>query len=253
MNFLKKILYLIKLGLVFCIFHSMAFASSLQVVIYTEEWPPLNYLGANGEVRGFVTDRVRALMDAAEISYDIQLIFWARANKITLTTPNTLLYTMLKTPEREDLFHWYCPIAEPQQLSLFKLTSRKEINLSELDNAKDFILGVIRGGYSSKYLLSQGFSADENLVFVTNDDIAVKQLLNGRIDLIAQSKSALHYRLNKLGLTTDVVTEALGSIDSVQQEACLVINKNSDAKLIAALDKAFARLKLLETSPPKIH
>ena len=250
---LKKIFYLIKLGFVLGIFHSVAFASSVKVVIYTEEWPPLNYMGANGEVLGFVTDRVRALMDAADISYDIQLLFWARANRITLTTPNTLLYTMLRTPEREDLFHWYCPIAEPQHLRLFKLTSRNEINLNELDNAKTFILGVIRGGYSSKYLLSQGFSEDENLVFVTNDDIAVKQLLNGRIDLIAQSKSALHYRLNKLGLPTDVVTEALGNIDSVQQEACLVINKNSDAKLIALLDKAFARLKPLGTSIPKAH
>lgn len=241
----KKIFILIKLCLLIGAAQTMAVGASLKAVIYTEEWPPLNYGGSNGEVRGLATDRVKALVEATGISYDIQLVSWYRAYHLTLKTPNTMLYTILKTPEREDLFHWYCPIAESQQISLFRLTSRNDIKLNELQDAKRLVLGVTRGDYVGEFLLSKGFNSNKNLVFTADADVNLQQLLNGRIDLIAESKAALNYRLTELGIATDTVTEALGSIDGITQKACLAINKESDTELIELLDKSFARLKPL--------
>ena len=100
---------------------------------------------------------------------------------------------------------WYCPIAEPQQISLFRLTSRDDIQLHELQDAKRFILGVNRGDYPSEYLLSKGFTANKNLIFTSNDDVNLQQLLNGRIDLLVQSKPALHFRLSKMGIAKNTV------------------------------------------------
>lgn len=215
----------------------------MQVMVYTEDWPPLNFMDSNGEISGHSTVQVKALMDATGISYDLQLVSWYRAYHLTLKTPNTLLYTILRTPEREDLFHWYCPISTPQQISLFRLTAGKVITLNKLEDAKSLILGVIRGDYPSEYLFSQGFEENKNLIFSTNEEANVRLLLSGRLDLLVQAEPALHSRLEQMGLPADTVTKTLNNINGDSLEACLVINKESDPKLIALLDSTFSQLK----------
>jgi len=221
----------------------MANATEFKVVIYTEEFPPLNYMHGKDGVKGYATEQVKKLMTAANIDYDIQLTSWYRAYQLTLTTPNTLIYTLLRTPEREALFHWYCPIGLPRQISLFKLTDDMAIKLHHLNDAKAYSLGVVRGDYPAEYLLSQGFKVNENLVFSTDDEANTRMLMSRRIDLIVQSEQAFYFRLAKMGFAKNKVTKVMPSIDGRTLEACLAINKNSDPKLITLLDNTFETIK----------
>jgi len=221
----------------------MAKAAEFKVLIYTEEFPPLNYMHAKDGVKGFATEHVKKLMDTAGIDYDIQLTSWYRAYQLTLTTPNTLIYTLLRTPEREALFHWYCPIGLPRQISLFKLADDKALKLNQLKDAKPYILGVVRGDYPAEYLLSQGFKVNENLVFSTDDEANTRMLMSRRIDLIAQSEQAFYIRLAKMGFPKRKVTKVLKSIDGRALEACLALTKDSAPKLITLLNNTFNTIK----------
>jgi polar amino acid transport system substrate-binding protein len=222
---------------------STVHAEPFKVVIYTEEFPPLNYMHNKDGVKGYATEQVRTLMDAAGIDYDIQLTSWYRAYQLTLKTPNTLIYTLLRTPERENAFHWYCSIGLPRQISLFKLTDDKAIKLNQLKDAKPYILGVVRGDYPAEYLLSQGFRENKNLIFSTDEEANTRMLLSKRIDLIVQTEQAFYFRLAKLGFAKSKVTKVIQSIDGRSLKACLAINKDSDPKLITLLDNTFETIK----------
>lgn len=88
-------------------------ASEQGLTIYTEEYPPYNFLSEQGEVDGLATENVRQVMAASGLKYTIKLVPWARAMKSTKTEENALIYTITRTPMRETSFDWIVPIAEP--------------------------------------------------------------------------------------------------------------------------------------------
>lgn len=240
---LKKLYINITLWIIICLVQTIAYAKPFNVVVYTEEFPPLNYMHSTDGVSGHATQQIKTLLDAAGINYDIQLTSWYRAYQLTLTTPNTLIYTILKTPERESLFHWYCPIALPQNINLFKLTTNQTLKVTQLNEAKAYILGVMRGDYPSEFLISKGFEENKNLVYSSDEAANTRMLLSGRIDLIVQTEAALHFRLAELGLPKSKVTPVLKSIDGRPLSTCLAINKQSDPALIHLLDETFKTIK----------
>ncbi|WP_262693900.1 substrate-binding periplasmic protein [Kordiimonas aquimaris] len=82
-----------------------------DVVVYTEHYPPFNYLNENGEVDGLATAKVKQILDAANITYDIHMVPWPRAMQLSKTQDNALIYTITRTPSREKDFHWLVPFA----------------------------------------------------------------------------------------------------------------------------------------------
>ena len=100
-------------------------AQEYPLKIVTEHWPPYHYLNENGEIRGAAHDVVKQVITQSKLEANIDVLSWSKAYDIALHRPNTLIFSIVKTPERENLFDWYCPIAEPLEISMFKL--RKDV------------------------------------------------------------------------------------------------------------------------------
>lgn len=96
-------------------------AQARELTVVTEVWEPYNF-EQKGKVVGISTEIVAATIDAAELEIapgGIRILPWPRAYKMALSTPNTLIYTILRTQARESDFYWIGPLFPSDQFYLF--------------------------------------------------------------------------------------------------------------------------------------
>lgn len=219
----------------------------LQVV--TEEWLPYNYTDEQGNIIGRATNKVKYLLDDAGLDYEISVYPWLRAMKLATEQPNTLIYSIFRTPEREDLFHWVCPLLEPVREYLFKLKRRDDIAIESLDDAKQYITAIVRGSVGYNFLLERGFKAGENLD-VSADSLSIpKKLIAGRVDLVMTTEFTISESLKSVGYTYDEVTRLIEihAIDS--RRACMAFNKKTDPRIIEKVTFALQQYQNNPTLP----
>lgn len=171
------------------------YAQSITVV--TEESPPLNFT-KDGKVQGPGTALVEATLKAAKLDYKLDVYPWARAMSMATEQPNVLIFSLGRTAEREPNFKWVGEIT-PFRYNLYKLKSRQDIKLGKLDDAKKYTIGVVRDDVLAKHLVGKGFAmgASPGLQEVASNDLNLKKLESGRIDLLPISQAALDVRCEK--------------------------------------------------------
>ena len=107
---------------------TLARAEPYQVV--TEEWAPYNYQ-ENNQLTGMATEIVRTIMAMTGDDFEIVLLPSMRTTQVLQTRPKTIMYSLFRTAEREQMYKWVGPIAEesfhPYQLA----SSPTQINTLE--------------------------------------------------------------------------------------------------------------------------
>ena len=211
---------------------------TLEVV--TENWPPFNYLDAEGQVGGEVTANVKEILQLAELDYSIELYPWTRSYRLALLKPNVLIYSIFKTEKRTPLFHWFCPViqSDAARIYLYKLKSNSA-QIDSLADAKSLHIGVMRD--------DNGFVEGENLDVATNEFANLRKLLAGRIDLVAQSNRAMEYRMEKINADVSLVTPVIELHPEDWGRQCMALSLNSDPELLESLRVAFRRWQTLES------
>ena len=93
---------------------SMAAPLPEDMVFLTEEYPPFNYL-ENGVPSGLSVELLRTALERAGIplsTEDISLMAWSDAYRMAESRNNTGLFSIARTPEREELFRWAGPLMQ---------------------------------------------------------------------------------------------------------------------------------------------
>ncbi|MDF2177138.1 transporter substrate-binding domain-containing protein [Aliiglaciecola sp. CAU 1673] len=184
--------------LAFTFILSLKDAGAADLKIVTEHHPPVQYL-LEDVITGSATQILKMVLEEAGLEADIQIMPWARAYSLAKDNENTLIYSMLQTPDRVEHFHWIGPVAE-LNVAVVGLAEREDLQLTELDQSQAYVFGVIRDSYSHEYLTKAGFTDDKNLFLVATLQEQVNLLLNKRIDLLFTDPIAIRYRLNELGV-----------------------------------------------------
>ena len=222
-------------GVVLLLLHLSAVAQQLEV--YTESLPPFQIV-AQGSISGSATQQVEHLLTEAQINYHIQVVPWARAYNIVKSSPNTLIYSINRTPERESLFHWIKVVAEIGN-SFISLASNN-LSLNHLDDAKKHVVGVVRDGYAHELLVAEGFVQDHNLYVVATLEQQLFLLLSGKIDLLFTDIQSV-----KLALVQQNIDPELVSVRLTQQawnrQLYLAANIDSEPQIITKLSMAAAQ------------
>jgi polar amino acid transport system substrate-binding protein len=226
----------VKLMLIQTFFVNVASAEHVDLHVVTEHWPP--YIIQAEQPEGIVTGHVKQILDETNLSYEINLYDWAKSYYLAKSQPNVLIYSIYRSPDREEHFHWFCPIHEPTPIYAFKLADNKA-NIDTLESLKKHRIGVMRGDNSHEYFLNNGFRNGVNLYVSSTEKANVAKLLSGEIDVVIQSKASLKYRLELLGASdVDVVsgykphkTEPIGH--------CMALSKNTDKAIIDEVSRAF--------------
>lgn len=175
------------------------FVRSLDVTLLTEEYPPFNYLDETGKLRGIGAEVVQAM--AARLGYAkrIEVMAWKRALQQIDTESNIGVFSMTRTPQREDLYRWVGPLV-PTNAGIFQLVDTPNLARSLDDLRHSGLIGVQAGGADETALRSYGF---ENLEPLHNPRVGVQMLAAGRISMIVSSDIELFEQLRNSPLERD--------------------------------------------------
>jgi len=182
--------------------------------------------------------KVSHLFQQANIELEFAPIPFARAYKNVLATPNSMVFPIYKTKEREPFFRWVGPISESLKVYLYKLKERSEITADSLETAKSYSVGVVRG-YSAQVLLEQhGFKIDQNLSAVAFQKQNVDRFLKQRVDLIVGYENSEGNFMPIYDLTEDKVTKVakLGDMEPLYMAFNLSTPDHIIKKLSSELD-----------------
>lgn len=182
-----------------CLLFAMARpAMAADMTAYTEELPPLNYQDG-GQVSGFATELLQAVMQQAGYSVDIQLMPWARAYRLVMEGPDRVIYSITRTAQREPLFHWVGPIS-PRQIKLYRLNSRSDIQINSEADLQRYKLGAMFESAAAQKLAGLGLQPEHGLDLGASDAVTLKKLLQGQTELVAMLDWAMAWQLKQQGI-----------------------------------------------------
>ena len=165
---------------------------SVNLTYYTEQLPPYNYM-ENGTLKGISVDLLEAIaekMGKKVAREEIKLVPWTEGYQAALTQNNTVLFTTVRIPEREQSFKWAGPIYTDTYV-LFAQPNQK-ITIEKPEDLKRYRIGVIVDDVAVQQLLNAGVNKSQ-LVQETNASTLVEKLNNGEIDLWVYPEEAGRY------------------------------------------------------------
>lgn len=222
--------------IIFLLFTPLTQGSDNELKVVTEDWPPFIVKGK--EISGIVTKNIREILANTDIKYSINIYPWARSFHLAKTNPNILIYSILRTKQREPHFNWICPIYKSTPIYAHKLASNK-VNINSLESVRTSVVGVMRGDHSYSYLLQKGFQEGVNLDLSSNEEINLRKLINGRVDVVMQSKESLVYRLESLGVKDLNLVSGFAVGEGKSVEHCMALSLGTKPDTIKKIRKGF--------------
>ena len=157
-------------------------AQTLNVVTETT---PNTYL-QNGKVAGPATEIVEQTLKRAGLNdYRIDLYPWARAQDLALREPFVLIFPIARTPERENRFRWIGEIKRSRYF-LYALQGRAGMQVAQLDDARNWTIGVVRDDVRQQALLKRGFS---RLVVSSHSIENFRKLVYRQVDMVVLTEN----------------------------------------------------------------
>lgn len=209
-------------------------ASAEELLLVTEHLPPLHYQDASGNLVGDISENVNQLLDRAGLAAQPRVLPWGRAYDTALHRPNTLIYSLLQTPERKSKFHW---IVKLRSLNTFMMTAanRDDLAMASLEEIDDELVGVKRNDVASHFLASR--IPKGNLVQQTYTVDTVRMLLNSRIDMIPINKTQLQFHCRELGCNLQQF-KILFPLKQMEQDIYLAASLGTDSAILERLREA---------------
>lgn len=216
---------------------SPAYAQKIMVV--TENNPPYQEI-INGQVGGVCTEIVKAVLEEANIDYDIRVFPWVRAYNMALEDKNVLIYSIARSQKREALFHWIGAII-PFSVYLYKLKEPGP-QIDSLEEAKKYRVGVIREGFRHHFFLKKGFIEGQNLHPVNDFIQNIWKIQAGRIDLLPFDELGFQAKaeFNNVDINN---FEKIYKIEEMSTHLYLAFSKQTSPKLVEKLRKALENVQ----------
>lgn len=206
--------------------------SALKINIVTEHYPPYNY-EEDGKITGPSTEIIEEIMKRAGFEYEIKVFPWARAYKEAQNKENTLIYSIGRNEEREDLFQWGKPIVD-YDIYFYKMKARDDIQLSTIKDIGKYKIGVVRDDFRTQELQAKGFS--DNLKIGNNDTFNTKKLYGGRIDLVPLTELNAVWLAKMNGLDPSKLEKTISLIET---DLYFAFSKNTDQEIVNKCKNAF--------------
>lgn len=217
---------------------AVAQAQSAPGIRVVTETTPYTY--QSGErVVGPATEVVEKTLQAAGLTdYQIRLYPWARAYDLALKEPDVLIFLIARTPAREPLFHWTAEIMKIQY-HLYRLRDRTDVQVRSLDDAKSYVVGVIRDDVRHQYLQSKGFA---RLVLSAQWADNFNKLLTRQVDLVPLTEDDAATRCQQTHFDCKGLQRLL-TLDEASTGLYMAYSRATAAAVVDRTRAAFDRLK----------
>jgi polar amino acid transport system substrate-binding protein len=229
---MKRKVIAIILGLLFI----GSFVTAQELTIYTENSENGHFNGTDGKPKGYVIDLIKEIQKIVGDNSEVKIVPWARAYAMATKEPNVLLFSTTFTEARRDLFKWIGPLTESYWALYAKADS--SIVLNSIEDAKKLkAIGCYLGDAREAYLKEKGFT---NLESINNDNMNVKKLLAGRIDLWISSSGKAAYVLGQENIDPSKIKNVL-NIKTFG--LYFTFSKDTPDKTVQKWNDAFEKLK----------
>ena len=232
---MKKLVSVLATISVLCIALSVSNAVAETFTILTEDYAPFNYT-QEGELTGLSTEVMYEILERVKHPKKIKMMVWSEAYQQTMQNPGCVLYSMVRTKERENSFKWVGPVA-PDRLVLYAKKG-STLKIDSLDDARKVArIGTYKDSVAEQFLKKEGFT---NLVSVTDDKENISKLLKGKIDLwIAGELQGIH----QVKASKSDPADLLKVFDVQDTQLYIAFNKATPDEEIAKWQKALDELK----------
>jgi len=211
-----------------------------RLTIYTEHFPPYNFISENS-VTGINAELVRAICKDANIACEFKLHPWNRAFRMAEETPNSGLISTAKTQAREPRFKWVGPLASGTQC-IYKLSSRTDIQVEDASSLTQYTLAAIRDNSHSRMLEALGFKASNNLVWFTMKYGELRPFASGRVDFSIGSALTIESQINHASLTLSDIAPVFAIDQPLHDGNYLALNINTNDTIVNSLQESLERL-----------
>ncbi len=227
-----------------CIFFSLvlygmcaaAVGDTQELKVVTENWRPYNFL-EDGEVKGGSTDIVKQVLLQAEVPFTITVYPWARAYQMALRDPNTIIYTLIRIPQREHVFKWIRPLGKGGTTWLYQLKKSAVVAPKTIEEAKNYSVVANLDSMDHLWLLDQGFKHIYSPPKVEN---SIRMFFNGnRADFLAFDDSVIEEEFKNLGFD---LSEVVKIIPLFKTPPYMAASLNTSDEMVARLQKAYDEL-----------
>jgi len=164
-----------KISLIICVLLWTSLAGAEEITVVTEILPPWQTTDGR-TVSGIATEIVEAALREADVEFHIEVYPWSRAYRLAMEKPNILIYSIIRTQERENLFKWAGVIGSVKE-HFFHLANRDDIRLSNVQDAQKYLTIIPRDDFRHQFLVSKGFQEKLSFHLVNQQEQALRDAL----------------------------------------------------------------------------
>ena len=170
--------------------------------------------------------------------FHMTLYPWARAYEMALREPNVLIFPLDRTPAREQLFKWVGEIHRSTS-RLYKLRDAEPIRIGNLEEAKQYSIGVVRNDAKQIYLQDRGF---KRLVVSADNHDNFQKLLNHQVQLVPMPENTARLMSQDAQMDFNLLEEVY-ALDEQPHRVYLAFSLNTPDETVAKAQRAFEQLK----------
>ncbi|MCF6434300.1 MULTISPECIES: transporter substrate-binding domain-containing protein [Pseudoalteromonas] len=225
--------------IILTVFSYAVSASELNVL--TEEFPYFQYTDERGDLVGSAADKVRRVLNNAEIDYSINVDTWSVTYNAAQRNSNSCIFSIARAQSREKLFDWLFPLGQ-FSVSFYGLRDKK-YSINSLEDAKQYKTAVIRQNFSHLYLKENGFVDEQHLLIISTFDNVFELLATrkGLLDLVILSDIQFEYKSKTEPLAKEL--EKLYTLPNFGSQLYFACNKelstSTKNKIIRAHDALY--------------
>ena len=158
----------------------------------------------NGVLQGLGIDVLHALAERAGYQLSIETQPPTRALKTAETESSVLVFSIFRTAERENRYYWIGPFSSTE-LWLYKLKSRTDITVQNLDDTKKYLVGVPASDATIPTLMQLGIKIDTAPSDLSN----CRKFKFGRFDLVPVDPNGLAEFLASCDIPPDSIEKLI--------------------------------------------
>jgi len=213
-----------------------------KLVIVTEHSPPYQILNKKGNVEGFATQIIDALLAQTPIQYQIEIYPWSRSFIMAKENPGTCVYLIERNPAREKQFLWTAPIVTTNDYFI-GLSNRTDLVINNLEDIKKYKVAVLKDDRTYFKLLELGFVENKNLYVINNTYSMLKLLLTRKnVDFVLADTINIEYRAKFNNIDPSLFRSFL-KLNEAPVELAIACNLNTPAEVVESLKKAIITIK----------
>jgi ABC-type amino acid transport substrate-binding protein len=190
----------------------------------------------NGENKGPTIEILNAILAGANFNADVEFMPWARAFAKGKNSPNTLILSMIRTPERENDFHWLIKVSQTARVFI-SLESKPQNYIDDIEQAKNKLIAVVLDSAGYKELIASGFSENKNIYVVSNNTQMINLLVNGRVDLVYADPNNVKSHLKVMN-KSEVAIRFKKVAPQNQRNSYIALNLSTNSEIVNQLQQS---------------